>query len=70
MRLAIEKSIAQIDILGNSKLLINWVNCQKKYLTLSPIMERIRELKANFSQKKNSSYLYVIKCQGGKAMCK
>lgn len=59
MRLAIEKGVDQIQIMGDSKLVAYWINNKNNMhnMSLSLIMERIKELKRNFS-KISSHHLY------------
>jgi hypothetical protein len=53
LRLVVEKEVAQVQILGESKAVINWINGKNymKTLTLLAIMEGIKGLKGIFSKK-------------------
>ena len=53
MRLTLERGVAQLPIIGDFELIIDWINGinYMKNILLIQIMERIKELKGNFANK-------------------
>jgi hypothetical protein len=65
MRLAIQKEALQIQTIGDSKLVTDWIDveCNLQNLILCPIFEKIKELKGSFSKFIFNIYIENSLCQ-------